>query len=39
MKNHGTDVSREFIEYARPLIQGEVSRKMEDGQPVYLYRK
>ena len=39
MTNHGTDVSREFIEYARPLIQGEVSRKMEDGQPVYLYRK
>lgn len=39
MVNHGTDVSQEFIDYALPLIQGEVDRKMESGRPVYLYRR
>lgn len=37
--HHGTDVSREFIDYALPLIQGEVDRKTEGGLPLYLYRK
>ena len=39
IKKNGTDVGEEFIRYALPLIQGEVSRKMENGLPVYLYRK
>ncbi len=36
---HGTDISQEFIDYALPLIQGEPERKMEDGRPVYIYKK
>lgn len=36
---HGSDIGPEFLDYARPLIQGEVSRKMENGLPVYLFRK
>lgn len=35
---NGTDVSDDFLAYARPLIQGEVPRIMEDGLPKYLYR-
>ena len=35
---NGTDVTEDFLEYALPLIQGELERKMEDGRPVYLYR-
>lgn len=35
----GTDVTREFLEYCTPLIQGEAQRKTEGGRPVYLYRK
>ena len=35
----GTDVTEDFLEYALPLIQGEVERKMKSGRPVYLYRK
>lgn len=27
-----------FIDYALPLIQGEVKRPLKDGLPVYLYR-
>ncbi len=34
----GNDISREFVEYARPLIAGEVTRPVEDGVAVYLYR-
>lgn len=34
-----TDVTRGFIQYALPLIQGEPRREMENGRPVYLYRK
>ena len=37
--NRGTDIGPEFITYAVPLIQGEPTRKMENGLPVYLYRK
>lgn len=36
---NGTDVTEDFLEYALPLIQGELNRKMESGRPVYLYRK
>ncbi len=35
----GTDVSDEFITYAKPLIQGEVSVAMEDGVPKFAYRR
>ena len=35
----GTDIGPEFLDYALPLIQGEVSRQMENGLPKYLYRK
>ncbi len=37
--NEGTDIGPEFINYARPLIQGESLPPMEDGLPVVLYRK
>ena len=39
MNPRGTDVTQAFIDYALPLIQGEVQRKTESGRPVYLYRK
>lgn len=35
----GTDISPEFTAYALPLIQGEPKRPMEQGLPVYAYRK
>ena len=34
----GTDVTEEFIKYARPLIQGNVDIEMEDGLPKFAYR-
>ena len=34
----GNDLEPEFIRYLEPLIRGEVTRKMQDGLPVYLYR-
>lgn len=37
--NHGRDISPEYASYALPLISGEVPRRMENGLPVYLYRK
>ena len=37
--NRGTDIGPEFLTYALPLIQGEPSRIMENGLPVYLYRR
>lgn len=37
--NHGTDIGPEFISYALPLIQGELTRPMSQGLPVYAYRK
>ena len=35
----GTNIGPEFLDYALPLIQGEVSRQMENGLPKYLYHK
>ncbi|MDO4274402.1 MAG: 6-phosphofructokinase [Eubacteriales bacterium] len=36
----GTDVTDEFIAYARPLIQGKVDVPLgEDGLPAFVYRK
>ncbi|ADL04851.1 6-phosphofructokinase [Lacrimispora saccharolytica] len=37
--SNGTDVTPDFLEYVLPLIQGEPNRKIENGRPVYLYRK
>lgn len=36
---NGTDIGPEFLTYAKPLIQGEPSRRMEHGLPLYCYRK
>ena len=36
---HGSDVGKEFIEYALPLIQGEVKVPVKDGLPLFAYRK
>lgn len=36
---NGTDVSGEFIQYVRPLIQGSVSLPEEQGIPVFAYRR
>lgn len=35
----GTDVTREFIDYALPLIQGNPAIPMKNGLPDYAYRK
>lgn len=35
----GSDVTEDFIRYARPLIQGEVTVPTEDGVPQFAYRK
>lgn len=36
----GSDVTEEFVKYARPLIQGKVDVPMgEDGLPAFVYRK
>ena len=35
----GTDVTEEFIKYAKPLVQGEVKVETEDGLPKFAYRK
>ena len=36
---NGTDIGTEFTDYALPLIQGTPNRPMENGLPLYLYRK
>lgn len=36
---NGSDVSREFIDYALPLIQGSVNVPEENGLPKFAYRK
>lgn len=36
---NGSDVSREFIDYALPLIQGEVTVPRENGLPLFAWRK
>ncbi|MBQ6998797.1 MAG: 6-phosphofructokinase [Clostridia bacterium] len=35
----GNDITDKFIEYAKPLIQGEVATPMSDGLPLHLIRK
>lgn len=35
----GDDVTEEFINYAKPLIQGNVSVPYKDGLPAFAYRK
>ena len=35
----GSDATEDFIRYARPLIQGEVTVPTEDGVPKFAYRK
>ena len=35
----GTDVSSEFLAYAKPLIQGQVNIPFENGVPKFAYRK
>lgn len=35
---NGTDIGHEFLEYALPLIQGNVLQPEKDGLPVFLYR-
>ena len=37
--NDGSDVGKEFIQYAKPLIQGNVSVPMKEGLPAFAYRK
>lgn len=39
VKKRGTDVAREYLDYALPLIQGEVVRPYVSGLPAYLSRK
>ncbi len=35
----GDDIGPGFIDYVRPLIAGQVAHPMEDGVPLYLYRR
>ncbi|MBT9778638.1 diphosphate--fructose-6-phosphate 1-phosphotransferase [Clostridium sp. MCC353] len=35
---NGTDIGQEFLDYALPLIQGNVIQPEKDGLPVFLYR-
>ncbi|HIU79069.1 MAG TPA: 6-phosphofructokinase [Candidatus Avilachnospira avicola] len=35
---NGTDVTDEFIDYVRPLIEGECDIRFSDGMPEYVYR-
>ena len=35
----GSDIGQEFIDYALPLIQGEVKVPSKDGLPLFAYRK
>lgn len=39
INQEGNDVTAEFIAYALPLIQGEVTVPMKDGLPMHLIRK
>lgn len=36
---NGTDITADFLNYSLPLIQGDPKRAMENGLPVYIYRK
>ena len=35
----GADIGQEFIDYALPLIQGEVEVPSENGLPLFAYRR
>lgn len=35
----GSDITQDFVQYALPLIQGESRPLMENGLPLFLYRK
>ena len=35
----GTDVTSEFIDYVKPLIEGECEIRYKDGMPEYVYRQ
>lgn len=37
--NGGSDISDEFVTYARPLIQGDVELPFRDGLPAFAYRR
>ena len=37
--NDGSDIGEEFIRYAAPLIQGDVSVPSENGLPKFAFRK
>ena len=37
--NEGSDIGEEFIHYATPLIQGDVSVPSENGLPKFAFRK
>lgn len=37
--NDGSDVSEEFISYAKPLVQGDVVIPKDEGLPMFAYRK
>lgn len=39
ISSNGDDVTEDFIRYALPLIQGEVSVPKQDGLPLFAYRK
>lgn len=39
ISGNGNDIGKEFIDYAAPLIKGTPAVPMEDGLPVYCYRK
>lgn len=39
IKGNGSDIGQEFIDYALPLIQGEVKVPQKDGLPLFAYRK
>ena len=39
ISENGSDVRKEFIDYALPLIQGEVSVPRENGLPLFAWRK
>lgn len=37
--NDGSDISKDFIDYVRPLTQGHVELPTKDGLPLFAYRK
>jgi 6-phosphofructokinase len=37
--NEGSDISKDFLDYVRPLVQGNVEVPTKDGLPIFAYRK